>query len=102
MTNVAADIRTEAPAGSKDGPQLRVHFILNGVPRSALSDDGADESAGDRIPFTTATISHQIAPEEAGTLRELFGYAVALVVETDDGSGKPHIQPFVISRKESA
>lgn len=101
MSDIAADVRTEAPPGSQDGPQLTINFILNGVPRSAMPNDGANEGADKRVPFATVKISHKVTAEEARALGELFRYAVAFTIETDDGTGKTHIQPFAIARQEA-
>lgn len=101
MTHIAADIRAEAPAGAQDGPQLTLHLILNGVPGSAMPNASPDEGADDRIPFATVKLTHKVTPEEARSIRQLVPYTVALVVETDDGSGKPHVHPLVVARPKA-
>ena len=97
-TDVAADIRTEAPAGPQNGPKLGVHFILNGVPSSAMPNHRPDEGADNRIPFATISITHQVTPEEARAIRDTIRYAVSLVVESDDGSGQPDVNTWILSR----
>lgn len=102
MTDVTADVRTETPTRLQQEPQLLVHFILNGVPRSALADHCTYEGTGDRVPFATVKITHKITAEEARAIDQLINYTVSIVVESDDGSGKPNVYPFVVSRPKEA
>jgi hypothetical protein len=100
IKDITANAGAVAPAGSGQGAELRIHFLLNRVPRRSMPDDSPEKASEGYVSFASIKVAHELSPEEAGRITEIIRLCSAVIVETQEGDGKTNVHSMIIARAE--